>query len=72
MSTRTFNSAKYGTITVTQERKDNDIVFTTSIAVTRDETAIIQQYMGYHPNGYSFECKPKTNITTWTCWSSCD
>ena len=72
---KTFNSAKYGTITVTrtQDSYRSNHLFTSDRVVTKEESCILQEYMGYHPSGYSFEnYKTTATHSTWECWHSCD
>lgn len=73
---RAFNSAKYGTITVTMTSgfgRGNDHGFKVDKVITSQEAGIIQERMGYHPAGYSFHSfRSFKQCSTWKCWTSCD
>lgn len=66
---KTFNSKKYGKLTVLSRRRNSYIMFTCSETLTEAEAQIVQEQMGYHPCGYSFY---DFNGKTWKCYSSCD
>ena len=68
-TTKTFNSHKYGTVTITYDRIGRSIVFTSNRNLLRDEARTIQEHLGFHPAGYSFY---DYEVNTWKCWSSCD
>ena len=73
MDSKTFNSKKYGKVTVFSIPKRTARLFQTKINVTKDEAQIIQQQMNYHPAGYNFyDYKSDINGTSWKCWLSCD
>lgn len=69
MATKTFNSKKYGKLTVTHSRGGLGHVFTTDKAITQKEAGIIQQHFNYHPAGYGLY---SFTGTSWTCSNSCD
>lgn len=75
MESKTFNSAKYGTITATRTKKNyrSNNLFTADKVITKEEAGLIQIELGYHPAGYSFtNYKTTATHTTWECWNSCD
>ena len=69
--TRSFNSQKYGVITVIHKSVRKNIVFTitTGQSLTSDEQKIIQATLGYDPCGYHYDY---ISGDKWSCWSSCD
>lgn len=69
--THTFNSKKYGVITVNYVRSNRNYYFTvtTGQSLTREEQKIIQEHLGYHPCGYSYYY---ISGDKWSCWNSCD
>ena len=74
MESKTFNSAKYGKITITRQLKQSNNWFFTNRIITRDEALIIQGKMNYHPAGYGlYDFKvDNDNGTSWKCSNSCD
>lgn len=71
MDSKTFNSKKYGLITVSRKRSGRKYIFKieSGQSLEKEEMAIIQEKMGFHPAGYSFNY---LSPTSWTCWDSCD
>lgn len=70
--TQTFNSKKYGQITVSYKRTSDAIIFHTNVNITSDESGIIQAHLGYAPQGYHhYDYKSNINGTSWKCWTSC-
>jgi hypothetical protein len=73
MATRIFNSAKYGTVTVTFRSRSDKTIYIVDKVITDDEASIIQLEMGYHPCGYGFYGFKTTETTsTWYRYNSCD
>lgn len=73
ITSKTFNSAKYGKVTVTRQLKGGDNWFHTDTELTQDEAGTVQQQLGYHPAGYHFyDFKTDVNGTSWKCYNSCD
>lgn len=73
MATKTFNSKKYGKITVTYTKYRSDMRFATDKQITEDEASTIQAVLNYNPQGYGFYSFDNTdNGSKWTCFSSCD
>lgn len=72
--TRTFNSKKYGVITVVSKPYKRTMTwYHVDKPITQDEASIIQLKLGYHPCGYGiygFATKP--DHSTWTRGNSCD
>ena len=73
-TTKTFNSKKYGKVTVTVERattmsSSNAMQFTCDKTLTEEEALIVQASMNYHPYGYGHH---NFKGNSWRCWSSCD
>lgn len=65
---KTFNTKKYGKLTVTQKHVGINYVYTVDKEITREEAAIVQEYLDYHPAGYglyNFEGK------RWTSFDKC-
>ena len=69
MVVKTFNSKKYGKITVTLSRKSKSNNFVVDKAVSLDEAWLIQDALGYHPHGYDLYL---FNGNSWRCQASCD
>ena len=71
----TLNSKKYGEIISRRTKSSftSNHSFMVNKVITSEEAKIIQEYLGYHPAGYSFtNYKTTQSQTTWECWNSCD
>lgn len=54
-------------------RRGNDYNFICLTKISEHEATIVQAKMGYYPQGYSFHSYSiSEDVTTWSCWTSCD
>jgi hypothetical protein len=74
MSTKVFNSAKYGTVTVTSSTHKRTMTkYVVDKVITHEEACIIQLQLGYHPHGYGvYGFETKSTTTSWCRGNSCD
>jgi hypothetical protein len=74
MASRTFNSKKYGKITVISTYVDRTWTsIEVDVIITEEEALLIQEKLGYHPCGYGFySFAVKGSATTWKRSNSCD
>ena len=71
--TKTFNSKKYGTLTVTMQRRNSNYYFYTDKPITNNEASLVQLELNYHPAGYGFYGFKSDHLgSTWHCFNSCD
>ena len=73
-NSKTFNSKKYGVITVTWKSDGRTMTkYTVNKVITDEEASDIQLELGYHPCGYGkYGFKTTSTTSSWSRGNSCD